>query len=158
MSPASQAYVGYGSRLMYSLDGVNYTPVAQLQRIQPSGSKQAMVDQTNLRTADNFTRVLAAVVDAGEIEFTGVYSGVNSQVALGLFHGEMTLVHWRILLSDGTMYGFDAYLSQFKPWGIVYNKMVPFSGTLRINGGIESPLSGFQPNGFQASGFQIVLI
>jgi hypothetical protein len=150
----SRAVAGYGSKLYYSLDQSTYLNVVQLQRISPAGSKQRMVDQTNLRTPDNFTRPMPVQVDSGEIDITGVYSGDPSQFALAGCHGSMQLVYFRLVLSDGTIYNFAAYVSEFKPWEVVYSKFIPFSAKLRIVGGIQVPSSGFQGNAF-GNGFQV---
>lgn len=157
MTPTSQAYPGYGSKLFYSYDGVNYTPIAQLQKFGPSGSKQTIVDQTNLRSGGNFTQSAAVQVDAGEFDLSGIYSGDITQELLGQFHGSLALIYWRVLLTDRSYYSFRAYVSEFTPWAVTYNKAIPFSAKLRVSGGIESPLSGYQQNGF-GNGFQQVLI
>jgi hypothetical protein len=157
----SRASTGYGAQLQYSLDGIGYTAIAQLQKFAPGGSKLNLIDQTNTRSRGHFTRPYAAQVDAGEIDFAGVYSGDPTQLVLGRFHGARTLVQFRVLfaLSDGsaTWYSFQAYVSEFKPFDVLYNKFIPFSGKFRLVGGLESPLSGFQPNGF-GDGFQTVQI
>lgn len=130
----SQAFTGYGSKLEYSADQVNYTRVGQLQRISPSGSKQKIIDQTNLRTPDNFTRSKAVQVDGGEVDFAGVYSGDPTQLTLGQYHGSLTLLFFRLTLTDGTIYNFSGYVSQFNPGQAIYNKFIPFTGKLRIVG------------------------
>jgi hypothetical protein len=157
----SNAKPGYGSTLCYSLDQSHYTAVAQLQKFEPSGSKLTIVDQTTLRTGGNFTAPLAVQVDGGEIDFAGVYSSNDpTQAALGGFHGSMTLVYWRVILSDGSVWSFAAYVSEFKPWAAVYNKFIPFSGKLRLVGGMSAGAgcfssTAFDTNAFDASGFLI---
>jgi len=163
MSPSTQAGSGYGSQLSMSTDGVNFTQVVQLQRIEPGGSRQTMVDQTNLRTVGNFTTPLAVQVDGGEVDMTGVFSSDISQLLLGQYHGSLTPLFFRLKLapiagSPPTYYSFQAFVSEFKSWAVVYNKFIPFSAKLRLIGGMESALSGFQPNGFDPNGFQVVLI
>jgi len=135
----STAHPGRGSKLYSSLDGVTYSAIAQLRTFKPAGSKQNLVDQTNLRTPDNFTRSLAAQVDSGEIEFDGVYSGDSTQLNLGQLHGQMTLAYFKATLSDGSVWLAQCFVSEFVPWGVAYNKFIPFSGKLRISGGITPP-------------------
>jgi hypothetical protein len=135
----STAYVGRGSKLYSSPDGITYTAIAQLKSFKPAGSKQNMVDQTNLRTPDNFTRPLAAQVDSGEIEIAGVYSADATQFNLGQLHGQMTLAYFKATLTDGSIWLAQAYVSEWVPWEVVYNKFIPFSGKLRIAGGITPP-------------------
>lgn len=139
----SRAFTGYGSKLQYSADGVNFLNVVQLQRISPAGSKQKLIDQTNLRTPDSFTRPFPVQIDSGDIEITGVYSADGSQFALAGYHGSMSLLFFRLTLTDGTVYTFSACVSEFKPWDVTYNKYIPFSAKLSVSGGITGPLSTF---------------
>lgn len=151
-------YTGRGTVLSYSLDGQTWVALPQLQQFEPSGSKQTMVDQTNLQTQGNFTQPQAVQVDAGEVSFSGVYGGQIQQLLLGQYHGSMTLLYWQAQLVDGTFYTFQAFVSEFKPYSVKWNKTYGFSGKLRIVGGMESPLSAFQPNAFDPNAFQVVLI
>lgn len=133
------AYVGRGSKLYSSLDGVTYAPIAQLRTFKPTGSKQTMVDQTNLRTPDQFTRPLAVQVDSGEIEFDGVYDGDGSQLTLGQLHGQMTFAYFKAVLTDGTTWLASGFVSEFVPFGVQHDKFIPFSGKIRIAGGVTNP-------------------
>ena len=139
----SKGFTGYGSKLQYSPDGVSFPYVAQLQRIAPAGSKQKLVDQTNQRTPDSFTRTFPVQVDSGDIEISGVYLGDGSQSALVQYHAQMALVFFRLALTDGTVYTFSAYVSECTPWSVTYNKHIPFSAKLRISGSISGPLGAF---------------
>ncbi len=82
---------------------------------------------------------------------------------LGQYHGSMTPLFFRLQLAAiageaPQFYSFQAYVSEFKPWAVSYNKFIPITGKLRLTGGMESPLSGFQPSGFDPAGFQVVLV
>lgn len=150
----TRASTGYGSKLYYSLDQSHYTAIAQLQKFEPTGSKQTIIDQTNLRLAGNFTQPMAVQVDSGEIDFSGVYASNDpTQAVLGGFHGAMTLVYWRVVLSDGSFWSFAAYVSEFKPWAAVYNKFIPFSGKLRLVGGMSAGSGAFDPKTFDPAAF-----
>lgn len=156
---STNASTGYGSKLYYSLDNTTFTAIAQLQHYELSGSKQSFIDQTNQSSPGNFTQPVAVQVDGGELEFSGVYKANDaSQLTLGQLHGALTLAYWRNVLSDGSYWQFQATVSEFTPWGVVYNKFIPFSGKLRLTGGMESPLSAFQPDAFDPAAFQVVLI
>jgi hypothetical protein len=136
---SSKAYLGYGSTLSSSLDGITYAVVAQLKKFVPAGSKQTMADQTNLRSQGPFTQPLAVQVDTGEFEFDGVYLGDATQLSLGQLHGQMQLAYFKAVLSDGTIWAFVGYVSEFKPFDVTYNKAIAFSGKLRVAGGITPP-------------------
>src|SRR5579872_4354223 len=117
---ATKSIVGFGTKLSYSLDNVTFTAVAQLQRMTPSGSKQTMVDQTNVLTPDPGTQPLPARVDSGDVDLAGVLDPANgSQLALGQMHGQKTLAWWKTLLADGvTIWTFQAYVSEYKPFDL----------------------------------------
>src|ERR1700733_7757009 len=102
--PNPQGYRGRGTVLSFSPDAVTWTPVPQLQQFEPEGSKQAMVDQTNLSSPGNFTQPYAVQVDAGEFSFSGIYGGATAtaQVLLGSYHASMTLLYWQAVLLDGS--------------------------------------------------------
>lgn len=135
------AIAGFGSKLSLTQDGTDYTTVAQLQRITPAGSKQQMVDRTNILTPDNFTRRLPVRVECDELDLAGVLSPQDgSQLLLGSLHASLQVVAWKLLLADGmTYYTFSGSVSEFVPWQIVYNKFVPFKAKLALIGGMSGP-------------------
>jgi hypothetical protein len=142
--PTPVSYVGRGTQLLYSLDGVTYIPVAQLRHFESGGSKQNLVDQTNLRAPDNFTYPLPVQVDSGDIDFGGVLNPEDpSYLALAEFHGSMTLVYFQVIFLDGTTDSFQAYVSEFKPFGVAWNKLLDWSGKLRLVGGFTGLAGGF---------------
>lgn len=135
------AIAGYGSQLSYSTNGTSYTQVAQLKKIMPRGSKQMIVDQTNLLTTGNGDAPLAARFSSGELELEGVLSPQNaSQLALGTYHASLTLLYWKVLLSDGvTTWTFQGYLSEFVPFTIDVAKAMGFSAKIRVWGALTGP-------------------
>jgi hypothetical protein len=148
------AYSGRGTQLLYSLDDVTFTPVGQLQQFEPSGSKQVIVDQTNLSSPGNFTESAAVQIDAGEIDFSGVLNpGDLTYLTLGQLHGNLTLAYWRAQLVDGSIFGFQASVSEFKPFTAKWDKLYTFSGKLRLSGGMSSPIGTFQPSSFDPLAF-----
>lgn len=137
----SVAIVGAGSKLSYSFDDITFTLVAQLQRFKPGGSKQSMIDQTNLLTTMPFVQPQATRVDSGDADLAGVlYPGNASQQALGTIHANRDLVWWKLLLNDGvTVYLFQGFVSELKPFDIDVAKFVPFTAKLRWVGEITGP-------------------
>jgi hypothetical protein len=135
----STAYLGYGSKLYYSLDGITYAIIAQLTKFAPAGSKQTMADQTNLRSTGPFTQPYAVQVDTGEISIEGIYSGDATQSALAQLHGQTELGYFKAVLTDSTTWLFQAFVSEYKPWDVTYNKAIAFSGKLRVAGGMTPP-------------------
>lgn len=153
------AYIGRGTQLLYSLDNFNFTPVPQIQQFEPTGSKQTMVDQTNLSTPGYFTQPQAVQVDAGEIDFAGILNPQDPvYLALGTFHGANTLLYWRARLTDGSVFSFQAFVSEFQAFSAKWNKLYTWKGKLRIVGGLESPASAFQPDAFDPAAFQVDFI
>lgn len=139
----SSAIIGFGSLLQVSTDGgVTFTKIAQLQRIVPGGSKQQLVDRTNILTPDNFTRRLPVRVEADELDLAGVVKSQDpSQLSLGTLHANLQIVNWKLMLADlVTFYTFLGSVSSYVPFEIVYDKFVPFKAKLAVIGGITGPL------------------
>jgi len=146
--PNPTVYGGRGTQLLYSLDNVTFVAVAQLQQFEPSGSKQTIIDQTNLSTPGTFTQKLAVQVDAGQIDFAGVLNPQDaSYLALGQLHDALTLAYWRAQLVDGTVLNFQAFVCEFKAFAAKWNKLYTFSGKLQLTGGLN------QAGTFQADAF-----
>lgn len=134
------AHPGYGSKLALSVDGVTYVNVAQLQRFAPAGSRQTIVDQTNISTPDNFARALAVRVDPGELDMAGVLDPSNAGIVqLGTFHASMALAYCKVTLSDGSVFTFQGYVSEYVPFTVSFDKVLAFTGKLRVSGGITGP-------------------
>jgi hypothetical protein len=131
----------YGSKLSYSTDGVHYTTVAQLRKFSLQGSKQTIVDQTNILSAGNASAPLAVRFDSGEASMDGVLSPADgTQLALGTYHASLTLLFWKLVLSDGvTTWTFQGFLSEFVPWLLDIAKAVTFSAKIRISGALTGP-------------------
>jgi hypothetical protein len=143
-----QAYVGRGTVLSYSTDNFTFVAVPQIQQFEPTGSKQTMVDQTNLSSPGNSTQPYAVQVDTGELDFSGIYSGAAPQLQLGAYHAAMTLLYWQAELVDGSFYEFQAFVSEFKPFSAKWDKLYTWSGKLRLVGAMQTPLSTFQAGVF----------
>jgi hypothetical protein len=138
------SYVGRGTQLLYSLDGSTYVGLTQLRQFESSGSKQTLVDQTNLRQSDSFTYPLPVLIDSGEIDFAGALNPQDpTYLALEQFHGGLTLVFWKVIFVDGSSVTFKAFVSEFKPFGVAWNKILNWSGKLRLAGGFTGVSGGF---------------
>lgn len=134
------AYPGYGSSLASSPNGSAYTTIAQLKKFAPVGSKQTMVDQTNITTPLPFTQPYAARVDSGEFELSGVLNPSEATALnLGTLHAGLTLAYFQVTLTDGSVYTFQAFVSEYVPFDVTYNKMIGFSAKLRVQGAITGP-------------------
>jgi hypothetical protein len=154
--PNPVSYAGRGTQLLWSTDGVTYLPMPQLDSFDAAGSKQIMVDQTNLATVGNYTTPRAVQIDAGEFDFSGVLNPEDPwQQNLQNFHANLTLAWWQVVLLDGSTFNFQAYVSEYRQFQIRVTKRIRFSGKLRVVGGLIAKYVGFQPNAFQNSSFQI---
>lgn len=133
-------YAGIGSKVFMSADGAKWQPVAQLKSCMPTGSKQTIVDQTNLLTPDVFSRQLAVRIDSGEIEMDGVLDPTNSDILqLGTAHASLAVYFFRIVLVEGTEWRFQALVSEFVPFTLKYSKYISFSAKLRVSGALNGP-------------------
>lgn len=136
----THAFAGRGTRIFMSADGVKWKPIAQLKTFVPQGSKQQIVDQTNILTPDNFTRQLAARVDSGDISMSGVLDPTNSDILqLGVAHANLAAYFFKVVLTDGTEYDFQALVSEYVPFGVEHNKFIGFSAKLRVTGAFTGP-------------------
>jgi hypothetical protein len=131
-----------GSKLSYSTDNIHFTQVAQLRKFQGPQSKQIIVDQTNILTAGNSDAPLAVRFSSGEAQMDGVVSPQDSsQLTLGELHANLTLVYWQLLYSDGvTLWKFQGFVSEYKPFDLDVMKAVVFSAKIRISGALTGPL------------------
>lgn len=119
-----------------------FLKIAQLRSVKPAGSKQIMLDQTNILTPGNGDAPLPARYASGEISLDGVVSPQDSsQLTLGQLHANLTQAWWQLLLADGiTLWTFQGSVSEYVPWSLDVNKAVVFSAKIRIIGGFTSPL------------------
>ena len=136
----TRANPGYGSKFFLSTDNVHFNPIAQLRTFAPSGSKAATVDQTNVLTPDNFDRPLATRVTSGEIAMEGVLDPANANITqLGQAHAALQLIYGQIVLTDGTQYTFQGYVTEYVPFDVKYNKAIAFSAKIRVSGALSGP-------------------
>jgi hypothetical protein len=130
-----------GSKFLASTDNVHFWAIAQLQRFVPSGSKQTIVDQTNILTPDNFTRSLAVRVDSGEIDMVGILDPQNPNILqLGQLHANLTLAFFKIVLTDGTTYTFQGFVAEYVPFSVDHKKALGFTCKVRVSGAYSGPL------------------
>jgi predicted secreted protein len=112
----SRAFAGQGSQLQLgagtpAAPGA-YTTIAEVTKIQRSGSKMDLVDVTNMDSIGAYREKLATLLDAGDVAFDMNYipSDVTQQSLQALFDNR-TLAPWQIVLPNslGT-WNFNAYL------------------------------------------------
>jgi len=136
----TNARPGYGSKFFMSSDNVHFTPVAQLKSFIPQGSRQTVVDQTNVLTPDNFSRPLAVHIDSGDIDLVGILDPANTEILqLGTAHASLALYYFQIVLTDGTEYTFQGLVIEYVPFTVTYNKAMGFSAKIRISGALTGP-------------------
>jgi len=136
------AKAGAGSKFFMSSSNANgsFVPVAQLKTFAHQGSKQTIVDQTNISTPDNFSRPLAVRIDSGEINLDGVLDPANTSILqLGTAHASMALYYFLAVLSDGTQYTFQGLVSEYAAFSVSYSKAMLFSAKIRISGALTGP-------------------
>ena len=131
---------GYGSRLFMSSDNIHFSPVAQLKSFVPQGSRQTVVDQTNVLTPDSFSRPMATRIDSGDIDLAGVLDAQNGNILqLGTAHAALALYYFKIVLTDGTEYDFQGLVIEYVPFSVTYNKFIGFSAKVRVSGAFVGP-------------------
>jgi predicted secreted protein len=133
----SQAFAGQGTQLQL---GNGATPevfatIAEITKIQRSGSKMDIVDVTNMDSVGAYREKLATLLDAGEISFDANYvpGDVTQQGLQAQFDGR-TLSNWKIVIIGGRgTWSFKAY-SISADFDLTVDKASVFSGKLSITG------------------------
>ena len=96
---ASAAFAPRGTQFQHSPDGVTYTTVAEVIKIQTTGSKADLADVTNMDSASAFREYLATLVDSGEISLdTNFIPGNATQQILATDFNNQTLGYYKIVL------------------------------------------------------------
>jgi|SRR5580698_2097459 hypothetical protein len=138
---SSTGYQGRGSFLEFeTLDSSpgSFVRVAQLQKFSFGGLKVATDKITNLDSPDAFEEIIATIIDPGDVSFDGILNPETTDQAdmLTLLQNR-TKTGWKIVLTDGTYYTFEAYLTEFVPANVDYSKAITFSGKLTITGAVS---------------------
>lgn len=95
----SSAFAPRGTQFQHSPDGVTYTTVAEVIKIQTTGSKADLADVTNMDSASSFREYLATLVDSGEISLDlNFIPGNAPQQALATDFNNQTLGYYKIVL------------------------------------------------------------
>src|SRR5882724_4187743 len=105
----SQAFAPIGSILQYGNDDAvaspltpeTFSPLAEIQHIQRTGSKADLVDVTNMQSTGGYREHLPTLRDAGDVSFSGNYiPGDTSQTELQTLFDDATLRNWQIVLPN----------------------------------------------------------
>jgi len=142
----SQAFAPIGSELEIEIPVgspavLTFTPIAEIQTIQRSGSKSDLVDVTNMQSTGGYREFLATLRDAGDVSFSGNYipNDASQQALQTLFDGA-TLVACKIVLPPAGTYTvslgtwtFNAYV-QSNDYDLPHDKEGKISGKLKITG------------------------
>lgn len=108
----SEATVGYGSSLFYSVDGTAYTEVAQTVDLSGPEPEVGDVAITNNDSPDNTKEYIPGMIEPGEQEFEVVYKKAVCAALYGMFGNGITYF-WRELYPDGSKWEFKGYLKGF---------------------------------------------
>jgi predicted secreted protein len=136
----SQAIAGRGSILQFGTGSVSpytFSVLAEVKKIQFSGSKYDLADVTNFESG-TFREWLPTLADSGEISFeANLIPSDASQAALLTAFNNATLQPWQVVLpnSVGT-FAFNAYVSSLER-DIPLDKEATISGKLKVTGQIQ---------------------
>jgi predicted secreted protein len=126
----SQAFAGQGAQLQ--LAG---TTVAEITKIQRSGSKMDIVDVTNMDSIGAYREKLPTLLDGGDISFDALYIPHDpTQQALQTQFDTRALGAWSIILPNALgSWAFNAYLTTCD-FDLSVDKASTLSGKLAITG------------------------
>ncbi|MGE5589201.1 MAG: hypothetical protein ACM3ZA_01020 [Bacillota bacterium] len=135
--------LGYGTKLQAG-DGAQpevFTDVALLTSIGGISLEADDVEITTYASPDGFKEFMRGLVDAGEVEFEGIFTNDASQTALftdlASGAGPDKTKNWKIVL-PGTpalaTWSFAGYLKSFAVDPSSINDKIAFSGTIKVTG------------------------
>jgi len=135
----SRAFAGQGSQLQLgagtpAAPGA-YTTIAEITKIQRSGSKMDLVDVTNMDSIGAYREKLATLLDGGDIALDANYIPQDAtQQSLQALFDNRTLAPWQIVLPNslGT-WNFNAYLMSLD-FDLSTDKASTLSSKLTITG------------------------
>lgn len=133
----SKAFAGQGAELQLGDGGSPeaFSTIAEVTKVQRSGSKMDLVDVTNMDSIGAYREKLATLLDGGEISFDANYVPSDAtQVSLQSQFDNRTLSNWKIVLpgARGT-WSFKAY-SISADFDLSVDKASTFTGKLAITG------------------------
>lgn len=133
----SSAFAGQGTQLQLGDGGSPeaFATIAEVTKVQRSGSKMDLVDVTNMDSVGAYREKLATLLDAGELSFDANYiPGDITQQALQSQFDNRTLSNWKVVLPGGRgTFSFKAY-SISADFDLSVDKASSFSGKLAITG------------------------
>jgi predicted secreted protein len=135
----SNAFAPRGTLFQHSPDGITYTTVAEVTKIQSSGSKADLADVTNMDSSSSFREFLATLVDSGEISLdTNFIPGNATQQILETDFNNQTLGYYKIVLPNSLGNAtFRAYVSS-KDFDLPVDKQGTKAIKLKVTGAITA--------------------
>jgi len=133
----SSAFAPRGTQFQHSPDGTTYTTVAEVNKIQSTGSKADLADVTNMDSASSFREFLATLVDSGEIAIdTNFLPGNATQQILDTDFNNQTLGYYKIVLPNALGNAtFRAYVAS-KDFDLPIDKQGTKAIKLKVTGAI----------------------
>jgi hypothetical protein len=137
---SSQAFVGRGSILQIgsgSSSPYTFTQLAEVRKIQFSGTKYDLADVTNMQSGA-FREWLPTLADSGELSFeANMIPGDATQQALLNYFNNATLLPVQIVLPNGLgVFAFNGYVTTFER-DLPIDKEAMISAKIKITGQIQ---------------------
>jgi hypothetical protein len=131
----SQAFAPRATLFQHSPDGVTYTTVAEVTKVQNTGSKADLADVTNFDSPSSFREFLATLVDSGDIAVDcNFIPGNATQQILETDFNNQTLGYYKITLPSTLGNAtFRAYVSS-KDFDLPVEKQATRSVKLKVTG------------------------
>ena len=97
----SQAFAPRGTLIQHSTDDTTWLSIAEVKKIQSTGSKADLADVTNMDSPSSFREFLATLVDSGEISLDCNFIPKNAgQQILDSDFNAQTLAWYMIVLPN----------------------------------------------------------
>lgn len=141
--PESVGFTGKGGSLQLSINGTDFTPVAQIQKITSGGMKANFADITNIDSPNAFIERLPTTLDSGTLTFTVVAKTTDAgqSMLLAAFQAQTKLtckLQYPPLPSQttGLLKTFSAYVSGAPMPGVSVTEASTFDAELTITGAV----------------------
>jgi hypothetical protein len=141
--PESVGFTGKGGSLSLSLNGTDFTKVAQIQKVTSGGMKANFADITNLDSPNAFIERIPTTLDSGTLTFTVVArtDDAGQAMLLAAFQAQTRLtckLQYPPIpgQTTGLLKTFSAYVSSAPMPGVSVTEAASFDAELTITGAV----------------------
>jgi len=134
---ASKLYAGKGTLIQASADGVSWTKLNQIRKLDHSGSKATMDSGYNFDSPSGYDEVLPVKLEGGDWTGDGLLNPSDpSAIQLNLWLNNFTYLYFKHTYIDGTVDTYNGYVTELKMVTVEPAKINTFSFKFSVTGPI----------------------